>query len=96
MRGMEFAHNQVQNPLIDAMLNDPETGAQVREQIQIKRIQFDTSLILADKLDAVCSLLNCSKREFLQMAVMDAVEQAEAVFCDSYKDVTGREFGTEE
>jgi hypothetical protein len=92
MRGMEFAHNAVQNPLIDAILNDPDTGALP----QLKRIQFDTSPFLADKLDSICSLLNCSKREFLQMAVMDAIEQAETVFCDAYKDVAGREFGTEE
>lgn len=92
MRAMQLAHNMTNQPIIDSMLNDAENGPKIREEVLTKRIQFDTTPALFAKLESVCSLLECSKREFLEMAVHDAIEQAEEVFGKVFEDVAGQTF----
>jgi len=72
-----------------------QTGEDLREKGALKRIQFDTSPVLYSKLENLCSMLNCSKRAFLEMAVIDAIEKAEAVFGETYQAATGHAFGDE-
>lgn len=77
--------------MVDHFLNG-EQGDQIREELKLKRIQFDTAPQLADRLESVCSLLNCSKREFLELAVSEAIDQAEYVFMAAFKDAHGQDF----
>ena len=91
MRGFQQSHNALASPMVDHFLNG-EKGDELRAELKLKRIQFDTSPQLAEQLESVCSLLECSKREFLEMAVYEAIERAEDVFMQSYKDASGRDF----
>jgi len=91
MRGFQHAHETTGSFLIDSFLNS-ESGDEMRETLKLKRIQFDTVPQLADQLESVCALLDCSKREFLELAVSDAIARAQTVFMDSYKDASGRDF----
>jgi hypothetical protein len=91
MRGMTFAYDRTNQPLIDSVLNGSQ-GDEIRESLKLKRIQFDTAPQLSSDLESVCSLLDCSKREFLEMAVRDAIEKAQALFMDAFKDVSGQDF----
>ncbi len=90
MRGMQFAHNITNQPILDSMLNSAENGLKIREEVLTKRIQFDTTSVLFAKLESVCSLLECSKREFLEMAVWESVERAESQFQVAFEQVSGQ------
>jgi hypothetical protein len=81
--------------VIESFLNGPQ-GDEIREQLSLKRLQFDTHPHIYSRVESVCTLLECSKREFLEMAVWEACEKAEAVFGATYKDATGHEFGEED
>jgi hypothetical protein len=91
MRGYSFAYNRMNEALLDMTLNG-ESGDELREQFKLKRLQFDCSPELYSEVESVCVLLECSKREFLQMAVREAIEQAQSTFMDSFKEVDGRDF----
>ena len=92
MRAMQTAHNMTNQPVLDSMLNDPDHGASIRADVLTKRIQFDTTPDLFAKLESVCSLLECSKREFLEMAVREAIERTEETFGEVFEDVAGQSF----
>jgi hypothetical protein len=92
MRAMQTAHNMTNQPILDAMLNDADHGPQIRAEVLTKRIQFDTNPALFAKLESVCALLDCSKREFLEMAVIDAIDRAETTFGDVFQNVYGKAF----
>jgi len=92
MRGMQRAHEITNQPILDSMLNDADNGPKIREEVLTKRIQFDTLPSLYAKLENVCSLLDCSKREFLEMAVHDSIQKAEAVFGDAFEQASGQTF----
>jgi hypothetical protein len=91
MRGFQHSHQTTGGFIIDSALSG-ETGDEIRETLKLKRIQFDTSPQLADQLENCCSLLECSKREFLEMAVSEAIDRATDVFMESYKQASGRDF----
>lgn len=88
MRGFQQAHAHVGAPFLDHFLNG-EKGDELREELKLKRIQFDTLPQLYEKLENACALLQCSKREFLELAVWDAIQRAEEVFQDSFKEASG-------
>jgi hypothetical protein len=90
MRGMQTAHEMTNQPILDHMLNDADNGPKIREEVLTKRIQFDTTPGLYAKLESVCSLLKCSKREFLEMAVFESIEKAQAIFGDAFHQVSGQ------
>jgi len=89
MRALVTAHGS--STLVDHFL-EGEQGDSIRESLKLKRLQFDTSTVLYNKVEEVCGLLNCSKREFLDMAVNEALDKAEASFFATYQEVTGRDF----
>ena len=91
MRGFQQAHSSVGAFLIDSALNG-EQGDELRAELKLKRIQFDTVPQLYDEVENVCKLLECSKREFLELAVRDAIDRAHDVFMQSYKEASGRDF----
>jgi hypothetical protein len=92
MRAMQMAHNITNQPILDHMLNDTDHGPKIREEVLTKRIQFDTTPGLFAKLESVCSLLECSKREFLEMAVLESIKKAELVFGEVFEEVSGQTF----
>lgn len=63
------------------------------EKVGLKRIQFEAHPVLSDRLDSVCNMLDVSKREFLEAAVIDAIDRAQDGFGSIYRQATGREFG---
>ena len=92
MRALQNAHQSANSVFLDHMLVGPQ-GDEIREKILTKRLQFDTSPALYARVENVCALLECSKREFLEMAVIEACAKAEEVFGDTYVEATGHGFG---
>lgn len=62
------------------------------EHFGLKRIQFETWPWMVDSLEEVCTLFAVSKREFLEAAVLDAINRAHQKFNSVYTEVTGEEF----
>jgi hypothetical protein len=87
MRGLEAAYTSSNSRLLDMVPEQFRSTA-------LKRIQFDTLPQLSESLDNVCSLLGTSRREFLERAMVDAIERAESAFLDAYKSATGEDYGT--
>ena len=59
---------------------------------KLKRVQFDTLPEFSESLDNICSLLDTTRREFLERAMMDAIFRAEAAFLAAYKEATGQDY----
>lgn len=76
MRGYQKAAAIKAPALIDAMLGSDD-GDRIREDLKLKRIQFDTSENLWMWLNQTCELLDCSKRDFLEMAISEALKRSE-------------------
>ena len=95
LRGLDHAYASTNRQLLDHILAG-EQGDEVRKNILSKRLQFDTTPELYAEVENICQLLGCSKREFLELAVLHGLDKAEQVFGAAFKDATGREFGTVE
>ena len=91
LRGLNQAYIASNSGFIDSLLNS-EQGAEIRKTVFTKRLQFDTTPELYAEVESICSLLNCSKREFLEMAVCDGINKAQEIFMASFKDGSGRDF----
>lgn len=59
--------------LMDLASSDPDY------QSQLKNVCAKVSVQLSEKIDSVCGMLDISKRTFIEAALIQAVEQAEAV-----------------
>lgn len=88
MRAFERARTASNSSFIDHIL-EGDQGEELREKFLTKRLQFDTHPILYSEVEKVCSLLDCSKREFLEMAVAEAVQKAQVVFEESFEEAGG-------
>ena len=67
------------NPqLLDRFLEDPA----VQEQFGTRKIQFDATPGLFQDLEQVVSLLDMSKREFLEAAISDALKKAHQIISE--------------
>lgn len=88
MRGLQLAHTRNGNAMLDHMLNS-EDGAKLREDLKLRRVQFDTYPHLADEIDRITGVLDCSKRHFMEMAVWDAIDRAEARFQEAFAEAAG-------
>ena len=95
MRALQSAHSSNSQFLIDHMLAS-ESGEEIRQSLKLKRLQFDCSSSLYEEVESICSLLDCSKREFLEMAVRDSLDKAQSTFHSTYADTTGHKFGQTE
>jgi hypothetical protein len=91
MRGFQFAYQRGNPQLVEHALNSDQ-GDEIRAELKLKRLQFDCVSELYAEVESVCALLECSKREFLEMAVREAIDQAQSTFMDSFKEVDGRDF----
>lgn len=88
MRGYQLAASRNNPAIIDAMLQG-EQGDSIREGLKLKRIQFDTSPLLWEKLESICNTLDCSKREFLEMAISEAIHRADQNFQKAFEEAAG-------
>lgn len=87
--GLRSARTQRNADFTEAFLARPD----VQEQLGMKRVQFETVPQLYEHLESICSLLDVSKREFLEGALIDAIRAAEEKFHAVFEEATGREFG---
>lgn len=87
--GLQSARTQRNADLTEMFLARPD----VQEQLGLKRVQFETVPQLYERLESVCGLLDVSKREFLESALIDAIQAAEDKFHAVFVEATGREFG---
>ena len=94
MRGLERAHISSNSDFLEHLLQGDQ-GERIKSEVLTKRLQFDTVPELYAKVESVCAMLDCSKRQFLEMAVVDAINKAESVFAETYKQASGRELGEE-
>lgn len=90
MRGLQAAYTSSNSRLLDL----PHIAHQLEGKL--KRVQFDTLPEFSERLDNICNLLDTTRREFLERAMMDAIGRAEAAFMEAYKDATGEDFGSSE
>ena len=63
---------------IDHFLQDPA----VQEGLGTRKIQFDATPGLFQELEQVVSLLDMSKREFLEAAISDALKKAHQIISE--------------
>jgi hypothetical protein len=87
MRGLQAAYTSSNSRVLDI----PDVARQLEGKL--KRVQFDTLPEFSESLDNICNLLDTTRREFLERAMMDAIGRAEAAFMAAYKDATGEDFG---
>lgn len=66
----------------------------VEHTVQLKRVQFETYPDVVERLETVCHVLGISKREFLERALVDALDCTWSTFTDTYHRLTGeRRYG---
>jgi hypothetical protein len=88
MRALESAYTSTNQGFVDHLLAaDEREGGTLRQNMQLKRIQFDAAAGLADELDSVCGLLDCSKRQFLEGAVWEALDKAKTAYFQTLETV---------
>lgn len=66
----------------------------IKAELLTKRLQFDCHPELYAEVERVCALLSCSKRRFLEMAVLSALDKSEQIFMETFHDAHGQEFTT--
>jgi hypothetical protein len=91
MRALEQVANTFNSKVTDHFLNGND-GDEIREKLSLKRLQFDTTPERFSDVEGVCQLLDCSKREFLEMAVRDAIDKVFLVFGATFKEASGHEW----
>ena len=69
-------------------------GKKIKAELLTKRLQFDCHPELYAEVERVCALLSCSKRRFLEMAVLSALDKSEQIFMETFHDAHGQEFTT--
>ena len=88
MRALETAYASTNQSFVDHLLKPDELdGDRMRQSLQLKRIQFDATAGLADELDKICGLLQCSKRQFLEGAVYEAIERSSTAYFETLETV---------
>ncbi len=87
MRALQRASTDSNESFLDNILTT-EQGEQVRKQILSKRIQFDTTPDFYAEFESICDFLECSKREYLQMAIADSIAATKRIYDLTYQRVT--------
>ena len=96
MRALESAYVSTNQGFVDHLLGkDEKEGGTLRQDLRLKRIQFDAAEGLAEELDSVCGLLDVSKRQFLEGAVWEGLERAKAAYFETLEKVAEDESGAQ-
>lgn len=80
MRALESAYISTNERFIDHMLSDEEKAEEHRKNLRLRRVQFDAYEPLIEEMDSLCQLLECSRRQFLEGAMVDAIEKARSLY----------------
>lgn len=88
MRGYQLAETYRGSRLIDSVLQSDD-GDQVREQLKFKRVQFDAAPELYDELERVAGVLDCSKRQLMEMLMAEGLYRAEAIWQEAFAEASG-------
>lgn len=80
MRALEAAYTWTNRAFVDRLLSGDQAAGTLRSELSLKRIQFDTLSVVSDELERVCTLLEVSKRQFLEGAVVEALYRAEKAY----------------
>lgn len=90
MRALEAAYVSTNPMFTEAVF---EGRAQVEPPLKLKRLQFDCTPEFYERVEQMCNLLDCSKRQFMEAAIAEALDRASEAFFGTYKEVAGQEFG---
>ena len=90
MRAMERAYVTRNSRALDLVASG---AIKVEGELKLKRIQFDAFFELYDRLVKIAGLLEVTQREFLETALVDALNAAEATYAKTFADLTGEEVG---
>lgn len=90
MRGLQAAYDDTGRDIARV----PGLADQAIEAGALRRVQFEATPELVEQLDIMCNLLGCTRREFLERATLEAIHRGQEAFCASYREATGRDFGT--
>ena len=93
MRGLEAVDSSQNADFLDGLL-EGESGKKIKAELLTKRLQFDCHPELYAEVERVCALLSCSKRRFLEMAVLSALDKSEQIFMETFHEAHGEEFTT--
>lgn len=93
MRGLEAVDSSENADFLDGLL-EGESGKKIKAELLTKRLQFDCHPELYAEVERVCALLSCSKRRFLEMAVLSALDKSEQIFMETFHEAHGQEFTT--
>ena len=93
MRGLEAVDSSENADFLDGLL-EGESGKKIKAELLTKRLQFDCHPELYAEVERVCALLSCSKRRFLEMAVLSALDKSEQIFMETFYEAHGQEFTT--
>lgn len=91
MRALESAYISTNQTFVDRLLTDPESA----KNMPLKRIQFDAWEGMVEELESVCSLLECSKRQFLEGALAEALTNAKAAYFSTLDKVAADSSGSQ-
>jgi hypothetical protein len=72
---LQEVYTRANHGFVDHLLKDPKNV----EQLGLKKLQFDVSEVVFNNVEAICSMLGMSKREFLESATIAAIEKAQAI-----------------
>ncbi len=67
----------------------------VDHSVELKRVQFETFPHIVERLESVCDVLGISKREFLERALVDALNSTWSTFTETYQRLTGHPYDGE-
>lgn len=90
MRGLEAAYQSSNAGALDI----PAIKDQLSSGGALRRVQFETLPEFVDLLENVCNLLGCTRREFLERSMLEAISKAEAEFLAAYREATGEDYGS--
>lgn len=91
MRALESAYISTNQTFVDHLLKDPDAS----KHVPLKRIQFDAWEGMVDELESVCALLECSKRQFLEGALAEALTSAKAAYFSTLDKVAADRSGAQ-
>lgn len=64
---------------MDMILNDPDQGPEVEAKLELKNVCAKLPPVLVDRLDKTINTLSISKREFIQYALIEALDRADEI-----------------
>lgn len=68
--------------LIDLLLDDPDASENFKKQLKLKNVCAQLQEPLVNRLESTLSILSMSKREFLELAIIEALDKSDLIMKD--------------